>query len=37
MTTTSRLVTANDLLCLPDDGLRRELIAGEVLTMSPAR
>lgn len=35
MTTTARLVTADDLLRLPDDGLRRELIAGEVRTMAP--
>jgi len=29
-------VTAEELLALPDDGLRRELIDGEVRTMAPA-
>lgn len=29
-------VTAEEFLELPDDGLRRELVRGEVLTMSPA-
>jgi Uma2 family endonuclease len=31
-----RLVTAEELLALPDDGLRRELIDGEVREMAPA-
>jgi Uma2 family endonuclease len=31
-----KLVTAEELLNLPDDGLRRELIDGEVRTMPPA-
>ncbi|MCC6625920.1 MAG: Uma2 family endonuclease [Chloroflexi bacterium] len=35
MTTTTRLVTADKLMRLPDDGLRRELIAGEIRTMAP--
>jgi Uma2 family endonuclease len=30
------LVTADELLCMPDDGLRRELVRGEVRTMTPA-
>jgi len=29
-------VTAEALLAMPDDGLRRELVAGEVVTMAPA-
>ena len=32
----SRLVTADELLQAPDDGLRRELVAGEVFVMAPA-
>lgn len=32
----SRLVTADELLHAPDDGLRRELVAGEVFVMAPA-
>jgi Uma2 family endonuclease len=35
MTISPRLMTAEDLLHLPDDGQRRELIAGEVRTMAP--
>jgi Uma2 family endonuclease len=31
-----KLVTAQELLAMPDDGLRRELIDGEVRTMAPA-
>ena len=31
-----RLMTAEDLLRLPDDGLRHELIDGELRTMAPA-
>jgi Uma2 family endonuclease len=30
------LVTADELLAMPDDGLRRELLAGRVVTMAPA-
>jgi Uma2 family endonuclease len=30
------LVTAEQLLAMPDDGLRRELLAGRVVTMAPA-
>lgn len=32
----SRLITADELLRMPDDGLRRELIRGEVREMPPA-
>lgn len=34
--TTTRLLTADDLLALPDDGMRRELVRGELRTMTPA-
>jgi Uma2 family endonuclease len=36
MTTDTKVTTAEDLLRMPDDGLRRELIRGEVKTMAPA-
>jgi len=36
MTTETKLTTAGNLLRLPDDGLRRELIHGAVKTMPPA-
>jgi Uma2 family endonuclease len=36
MATTERLVTAAELLALPDDGMRHELIAGELRTMAPS-
>ncbi|HEV8636259.1 MAG TPA: Uma2 family endonuclease [Chloroflexota bacterium] len=32
-----KLMTAEELMALPDDGLRRELVRGEVRTMPPAR
>jgi len=35
MGTTTHLMTAEELLRLPDDGLRHELIKGELLTMPP--
>ena len=35
MTTTTRPITAEDLLLMPDDGYRYELIRGELLKMSP--
>jgi Uma2 family endonuclease len=35
MSTTTRLMTAEELFKLPDDSLRHELIKGELLTMSP--
>ena len=35
MTATPKLMTADELLRLPDDGQRHELIAGELRTMSP--
>lgn len=36
MSTTTHLMTADELFKLPDDSLRHELIKGELLTMSPA-
>jgi Uma2 family endonuclease len=36
MTSTDRLMTADELLHLPDDGLRHELVAGELRTMAPS-
>jgi Uma2 family endonuclease len=36
MTTETRYVTAEELLQTPDDGLRRELVRGEVRETSPA-
>jgi Uma2 family endonuclease len=36
MSTTTHLMTADELFNLPDDSLRHELIKGELLTMSPA-
>src|SRR5689334_4866978 len=36
MSTTERLITAEELLRLPDDGMRHELIAGELRTMAPS-
>lgn len=36
MTVGQKPVTAEELLHIPDDGLRRELIRGEVRTMAPA-
>ena len=36
MTTATRLMTAEELLNLPDDGFRYELIRGELKKMSPA-
>jgi Uma2 family endonuclease len=35
VTTAARLMTADELLRLPDDGQRHELIAGELRTMAP--
>jgi Uma2 family endonuclease len=35
MDATTRLLTADELLRLPDDGLRHELVAGELRTMAP--
>ena len=35
MTIESTLMTANQLLALPDDGLRHELVRGELRTMAP--
>ena len=34
MSTQTRLMTADEFLEMPDDGLRHELIRGEVVTMS---
>jgi Uma2 family endonuclease len=36
MATTEKLMTAEDLWRLPDDGQRHELIAGELRTMAPS-
>ena len=36
MTTATRLMTADELLDMPDDGYRYELIRGELIQMSPA-
>lgn len=36
MTTTSLLATAEDLLCIPSDGFRYELVRGEVRAMAAA-
>ena len=36
MTTAKKLLTADDLLAIPDDGMRRELIHGELIEMPPA-
>jgi Uma2 family endonuclease len=36
MTTETKSTTAEELLRMPDDGLRRELVRGEVKTMAPA-
>jgi Uma2 family endonuclease len=36
MTTQLHTVTADELLSLPDDGIRRELVEGEIREMAPA-
>ncbi len=36
MSTTTRRMTAEELLLMPDDNLRHELVEGELRTMSPA-
>ena len=36
MTTTQQILTADDLWRMPDDGMRHELIRGELTVMSPA-
>lgn len=36
MTTAKKLLTAGDLLAMPDDGMRRELVRGELIEMPPA-
>ena len=36
MTTAKKLLTADDLLAMPDDGMRRELVQGELIEMPPA-
>jgi Uma2 family endonuclease len=33
----TRLMTADEFAALPDDGVRRELVKGEVVTMAPTR
>ena len=37
MTTAKKLLTADDLMAMPDDGKRYELIRGELIEMPPAR
>lgn len=36
MSVETRLMTADELLAMPDDGMRHELVNGELITMSPA-
>ena len=36
MTTSKKLLTADDLMAMPDDGMRHELVRGELITMPPA-
>ncbi len=36
MTTSRKLMTAEELLAMPDDGMRHELVRGELITMPPA-
>ena len=36
MTTSKKLLTADDLMAMPDDGKRHELVQGELITMAPA-
>jgi Uma2 family endonuclease len=36
MSTTTQLITADDLLRMPDDGLRYELVKGRLIPMPPA-
>lgn len=36
MTTTTRPLTAEDLLHLPEDGARHELVRGQLIPMPPA-
>ena len=36
MTTSRKLMTADDLLAMPHDGMRHELIRGQLITMAPA-
>ena len=36
MTTSRKLMTADDLLAMPHDGMRHELVRGELTTMPPA-
>lgn len=35
MTTTRKLLTADDLLALPDNGMKQELVRGELIEMPP--
>ena len=35
MTTAGKLLTADDLLAMPDDGKRHELVRGELIEMPP--
>jgi Uma2 family endonuclease len=36
MSVETKLMTADELLRMPDDGMRHELVEGELITMSPA-
>ena len=36
MTTSKKLLTADDLMAMPDDGKRHELVQGELITVPPA-
>ena len=36
MSVATKLMTADELLAMPDDGMRHELVNGELITMSPA-
>ena len=36
MTTSKKLLTADDLMAMPDDGKRHELVQGELITMPPS-
>jgi len=36
MSVEAKLMTADELLAMPDDGMKHELVRGELITMSPA-
>jgi Uma2 family endonuclease len=37
MTTTERLLTAEEFMCLPDNGMQQELVDGKVIEMPPPK